>query len=330
MAEKSKNTEVSRILNLKECNSFFLNIRILFPVYGSNPVSCYHGEISRFIYDYDIGYTIPPMIIKDAVFVYQMQDESEIKWHGRLHAHSLREYELHYFIQGSGHFINDQAVYTIKPGTLIMASPFIRHSIQVDDLEKPISYYAVLFHLEAGEAELQRLIDEDINHKKTRDIGTSYRFFFEEIRERGLSGNRNLHLSAVHQMIGFLYLLAEESDFHYGDAGNQHIEKALRIMHNSITEDLRLDKLAEKLNLTESYFIRLFKRKMQMTPMKYYTRLKIEAAGAMLSGTSLPVYIISGKLHFYSEFHFSKVFKRYTGSSPTRYRKLFLQKLGNV
>ena len=96
-------------------------------------------------------------------------------------------------------------------------------------------------------------------------------------------------------------------------------------MQNNVVNDLTLQEITLKLNLSDSYFIRLFKRKMKITPMKYFTKLKIEAAAYLLTDTNLQVHSIAEKLSFYSEFHFSRVFKQYTGFAPSIYRKNYIQ-----
>lgn len=268
------------------------------------------------------------MQILDVVFVYQMKEENEIQWHSRYHAHGENEFELHYFIQGSGSFLNNKTRYRLDPGTLFITNPEINHSIIVQDSGNPISYYAVLLKTETSDRETQRLLTIDLKSNRTYDLGTNYRFFFEEIKEKGLSDSRALRQSAVHQLISFLYVLSGEEEFHFSDSRNSHIEKALRIMQNNITNDLDLDVIAGKLGLSKSYFIRLFQQKMKTTPMKYFMKLKIEAAGAMLTSTDRSLFTIAQDLNFYSEFHFSRVFKQYTGSAPSVYRKQYLQLAG--
>ncbi|MDC7241122.1 MAG: AraC family transcriptional regulator [Spirochaetales bacterium] len=257
-----------------------------------------------------------------------MKEETEIQWHSRLHSHGENEFELHYFIQGSGSFLNDKTRFSLEPGTLYLTNPEVRHSIIVQDDTTPISYYAVLLKTEDRDREFHRLLTIDLKSNRTYGVGTNYRFFFEEIREKGLSGNRALRQSAVHQLISFLYVLSGEEDFHFADSRNSHIEKALRIMQNNITNDLDLEDIAERLDLSKSYFIRLFQQKMKTTPMKYFMKLKIEAAGAMLTSTDRPLLTIAQDLNFYSEFHFSRVFKQYTGTAPSVYRKQYLQLAG--
>ena len=268
------------------------------------------------------------MVIKDAVFVYHMKEEAAIKWHGRYHNHGQDQYELHYFVQGSGRFLSGDTLYNILPGTLFLTEPEVKHSIKVDDPRNPLTYYALLIQPEAGDEDLNHLLSREIRRRPFYTIGGNYRFFFEELREKGLSQKMNLQKSAVYQLISFLYLLSEGEEFPYHREGNVHLEKALRFMQNHAAEELRLEDIAGRLELTESYFIRLFRKRMGTTPMKYFTRLKVEAAGAMLTSTNLPIVRIAERLSFYSEFHFSRIFKQYTGYAPSIYRKNFLQMIG--
>ncbi len=270
------------------------------------------------------------MKILEVVFVYQMREETEIQWHSRRHSHKRNEFELHYFIQGNPRFMNNLSKFSISPGTICMTRPEVNHAIIVNEGEKPISYYAVLIQTEEGDRDIEELLTREIQYDRIYEVGTNYRFFFEEIREKSLSQSRSLRQSAVHQLISFLYMLSGEDEFHFSDSRNAHIEKALKIMQNNITADLDLDRIAERLGLNKSYFIRLFQQKMKTSPMKYFTRLKIEAASAMLTSTDRSLAVIAQDLNFYSEFHFSRVFKQYTGSSPSRYRKQYLQLAGRI
>ncbi len=268
------------------------------------------------------------MNIKDVVFVWQMKEETDIKWHSRYHSHSLNQYEMHYFIQGSGSFRNGPTLFRLAPGSLFITAPGVHHGIVVDKEDKPISYYAVLMEIEHEDTEIKQLLSEELNQQRGYNVGTNYRFFFEEIKEKGLSENRALRQSAIHQLISFLYILSGNEEFNFSSSHNSHIEKALRIMQNSVEKELDLDTLAGRLGLNRSYFVRLFKQKMNITPMKYFMKLRIEAAGAMLCSTDRTLQTIANDLNFYSEFHFSRVFKEYTGKSPSIYRKTYRQEAG--
>lgn len=267
------------------------------------------------------------MDINDSVFVYQMKNRNELHWHGRTHAHGDREFEIHYFLGGEGEFINGKTSYSISPGVLFISTPHMVHTIHAR-AEDPVTYYAILVRIDEDEETLDRMLTEQEKNSPF-NIGTNYRFFFEEVKEKGLSSSLHRRQSACHQICSLLYLLEDGPEGLGNDNESRHLEKALRIMQKNVMGTLSLSELSKELNLTESYFIRLFSRRMRQTPMKYYMKLKIEAASALLTCTELSVKEIAGKLGFSSEFHFSKQFKLKTGMAPIYYRRNYLQMLGN-
>lgn len=258
--------------------------------------------------------------IQDTVFVYRMKNPDDIKWHTRHHSHQAKQFELHYFIGGEGHFRIGGTVHTLRPGALFLCPPRMPHAVETAKDEDPISYYAVLFTITDVDAagELESLLYK-ASGEPAKDIGRNYRFFFEELKERSRSASPVRRQAAVYQLISFLYLLGD-GNVPRGEPGNVHLEQALDLMQEKVYERLRLPEVAAKLGITESYMIRLFRKKLNITPMKYFTRLKVEAAAALLADTPLAVYEIADRLNFYSEYHFSRVFKHYTGSAPTVYR----------
>lgn len=260
----------------------------------------------------------------DAVFVYQLNESDAIQWHSRVHSHERGQYEVHYFLEGAARFKNKDTVYMIKPGAFFVTRPEQVHSIRVEKQDKPLTYYALLFTINEHDAELADFLTNEVASKTNYNIGTKYRFFFEEVMKKSASQEKNLRVSAAYQFLSFLYTLAVEgNNLKYTVEGNIHIERSLKILQDNIFDDITIGEVAKKLNLTEEYFIRLFKQKMNTTPKKYYIKLKIEAANSMLISTDLPMRTIARRLYFYNEFHFSRTFKQYAGISPSLYRKEF-------
>jgi len=259
--------------------------------------------------------------LREIVFVYQLKNADDIKWHTRHHSHRAREFELHYFIGGEGHFRVGGTLHTVSPGSLFVCPPRLPHAIEAGRDDKPISYYAVLFRIdspEGGSDDLEALLC-NAGTGPPGNIGRNYRFFFEELKERSLSSSPMKKKAALHQLLSFLYMIGD-GDIPRGEPGNIHLERALDRMQDEVFGRIKLPELAGELGITESYLIRLFRRKLNITPMKYYSRLKVEAAASLLADTSLAIYEIADRLNFYSEYHFSRVFKHYTGTAPSLYR----------
>jgi AraC-like DNA-binding protein len=262
------------------------------------------------------------MELVDAVFVFQMHEEAELVWHQRIHSHGENNVEVHYFVSGSGTFSNARQRYTISEGSLFITSPSTIHSIEADRT-KSLTYYAVLLRIDEEMEMIEALERENPYH-----IGTNWRFFFEEVRDKGLSATRELRLSACHQLLSLLYTLAGGMRAADVQRENYHLERAIRYMQHHLFDKLTLQMIADHVQLDPSYFVRLFKSKMNTTPMRYWSNLRLETARALVTSTTLSIKEIAAKLHFCSEFHFSKRFKESTGQSPSAYRKSHLQLLG--
>lgn len=263
------------------------------------------------------------MRIEDTVFVFHLEDEGLIHWHGRLHSHPERNYEIHYFISGEGSFLNGTNRYRIGPGDIFLTPPGIEHRIIPSDRKSPITYYAFLFDTE-GDADLETILATA--QRSPRKLGLTHRFFFADTLQKRISGSPRLRTAARYQFLAFLYSLEESAPSGASGQDNVHVEKALAIMHGSIEKGCTLSILSSKTGIGGEHLVRLFGERMGMTPMRYFLGLRMEAARAMLSGTELPVGHIAERLRYGNQFNFSRAFKKFTGLSPSEYRARGLQK----
>ena len=79
--------------------------------------------------------------------------------------------------------------------------------------------------------------------------------------------------------------------------------------------------LAKILGIESSYFSRLFKSKIGMTPMEYLTRVRIEKAEQLLKFPPYSVKNVAKAVGFSDPLYFSKMFKKHTGMNPTEFSK---------
>lgn len=265
------------------------------------------------------------MRFEDVVFVYHLRDEAQIAWHGRLHSHEGGLYELHYFISGEGSFRDRASVFTIVPGSLYLTPPGAAHQISATNSRRPVTYYAILVDAE-GDEEVLGLLTGLGQRRGAFAIGTSQRFFFADILEKSASDKSELIKAAYHGLLSFLYGLAAGQESARGTSDNAHVEQALAIMQGAIERNLDLGALCARIRLSREHFVRVFTERMGMPPMRYYSRLKIEAARAMLSSTNLRIQEIAEKLGYGDQFSFARAFRRVSEMSPTQYRATCLQR----
>ena len=86
---------------------------------------------------------------------------------------------------------------------------------------------------------------------------------------------------------------------------------------------LRLEKVAQQVDLNPSYFSNIFKKETGMNFVEYLTEVRIQAAQELLSGTRESIDEIAEIVGFADSKYFTKVFKKCTNISPNMYRKLY-------
>ncbi len=92
-------------------------------------------------------------------------------------------------------------------------------------------------------------------------------------------------------------------------------------IESHLGEKLTLDQLAEKFRLSPSTLLRLFRKKLNDTPIHYIISRKILSAQQMLRYSEVPVKVIAAELGYQNALYFSAEFRKHTGVSPLHYRK---------
>ncbi len=100
----------------------------------------------------------------------------------------------------------------------------------------------------------------------------------------------------------------------------EYIRKIMNIIGQNYMYDLRVERIAEELNLNRQYISALFKRETGKSILEYliYVRMK-EARRHLSDGRS--VTETAGLVGYTESSNFSKMFKKHVGVSPIKYRR---------
>jgi transcriptional regulator GlxA family with amidase domain len=99
------------------------------------------------------------------------------------------------------------------------------------------------------------------------------------------------------------------------------IAKAIRLMEQHIDEPLTISDIADSLKLSIRMLEYLFQQNLQISPGKYYLRLRLQSARRLVLDTRLPMQVIAVRSGFSSLAAFSRQFKLYFEVSPSSCRK---------
>ncbi len=92
-------------------------------------------------------------------------------------------------------------------------------------------------------------------------------------------------------------------------------------VNNHLAEDIYLDALAEKLNLSSGYLSSYFKEKTGTNIVEYVNETRIRKATELLVETRMKVQEVAEAVGYRNITSFNRMFKKYTGLKPSDYRK---------
>lgn len=92
------------------------------------------------------------------------------------------------------------------------------------------------------------------------------------------------------------------------------------IKSNCTNYDLSLDLIAQEFHVTSTYLCRIIKQETGMSYKEYLTGLRINEAKRILMDKNISVVDVCQQIGYGNVSHFIKVFQKYTGVTPAKYR----------
>jgi two-component system, response regulator YesN len=107
----------------------------------------------------------------------------------------------------------------------------------------------------------------------------------------------------------------------YATGGDQAIEFALQYIKAHYHEELSLEKAASVVYLNPVYFSQLFKQKTGQGFKEYVIQLRLDQAKEMLHNPALKIADICERIGYQDMRHFSQLFRKRYGMTPSEYRQ---------
>lgn len=101
------------------------------------------------------------------------------------------------------------------------------------------------------------------------------------------------------------------------------IHKAQRYIETKFKTDIRVEQIADEVNMSRRNFIRRFKNATHLNPIEYIQRVKVEAAKKAFETGEKNIADVTYSMGYNDLKTFRTVFKRITGLTPADYRNKF-------
>ena len=241
------------------------------------------------------------------------------------HPEGRNDYQLLYIAHGKGHFyFKNTGKETIVPkGNMILFRPG----------EPQVYYYYArdkteVYWVHFTGADVEKYLDHYELPKNENvfftGVSPDYPWIFNQIiRELQL---QRVNYEEMLRMLLRQALLAinryvKEGKGKKSDLVNE-MERAAHYFEENYNKEIYVEQYAEEHLMPVNRFIISFKNVMKVTPMQYIMSLRINAAKGYFDSSNKNVSEVADAVGYDNPLYFSRVFKKYTGYSPSGYKKM--------
>ncbi len=278
----------------------------------------------NWVYDFDPSLPI-------YIFSYEVQGNRD-----KLHWHDY--YEIGLCVEGSGKFIYLNKEYPVREGDVFLTNNFENH-VAITEADAYSRYLFFIF-LPSFIADPQgRLLDleylfpfhynplsfENRLPAKTpaaQKIGALIREAYTLYEEKDAFHRIALDIKLREILLEFSRHYAGRQSHRPQEPGhiNASIQKAIRYMNLHFNEPLTIQEIAERLDMSPSYFRHLFSQSVRISVKQYITHLRMAQAKKLLLATDRTVSEIIEEVGYHNVTHFYRTFEKYMHMSPASYR----------
>lgn len=98
------------------------------------------------------------------------------------------------------------------------------------------------------------------------------------------------------------------------------VKKVSKYIHSHLSEQIRLNDVADYVGLSPNYFSSLFKREMGIAFADYVNEIRIKESQFLLETTDYSIVDIAVAVGFNNQNYFTTIFRKHTGTTPKQFR----------
>ena len=231
--------------------------------------------------------------------------------------HVHNQYEIIFFISGDATYIIEDKRYKLHPYDLVLIPPSRYHYIQIDS-DADYNRFDILFPTNEIGEELIARVPEGIDVISCGDNRTIKDIFnrMDKYTALGCDVIKDLLGGMIKELF---YNLSEKlhERIYTPENTSPTISKALDYINNNLYTIKDIEEVSSSLFIAPTYFFRLFKEQMKISPKKYITVKRLISAEARIRNGEKPTDIYS-ECGFATYTAFYKRYLDYFGIPPSK------------
>lgn len=147
----------------------------------------------------------------------------------------------------------------------------------------------------------------------------------KEISHIAAAGQNGCELLLQVRLLDIFYLMISNDALlpvkRSEDSVRTYIKRAISLIQYNYNTDIKIEDIANSLNMCTEHFIRSFKKHVGRTPKEYLMKYRIDQACSLLLSTDLGIFDIAQQCGFSDASYFSRCFRQSMGQTAASFRK---------
>ncbi len=235
----------------------------------------------------------------------------------------LDEYQLLYIVRGKGIFSSKEQKKThIHEGQMFLLFPGEWHNYYPDAKTGWTEYW-----IGFNGINMNSRVDNGFFKKQKSIYNIGIQDDIVQLYKQAIliakkqdTGYQQMLAGIVNHLLGYAYAYDRQASFEDLKVINQ-INRAKIIMADNFSNGITPQQVATEVNMSYSWFRRIFKQYTGFAPIIYMQELRINKAKELLTNTQMMIKEIAYDLGFNKTEYFYSLFKKRTGYTPNQYRE---------
>ena len=251
------------------------------------------------------------------------------------HYHCHDHGEIAFVLSGTGKYRIEDEIYTVQEGDLLIFNPGVRHQALVcSGSDTPTTEFFVGFSdLQLPGFPINALPlpgGEYILHTTGELHQRLFKICSSMDAEKAVCRQGKYFMLKSYMIQMLLLIIREQCEpmekpqgYSFESVNRKYVvEQMLNYFEDHYSEKISLDQVAENMYLSPFYISKIFKSETGDTPIRHLINIRLEKAKELLEGGyGGSIQEVAAMVGYDDAYHFSKLFKKHFGISPSQARK---------